>query len=86
MREGLTELKIHGKYYQIKAKVANTDTMSGHADQSEMLEWMKKIKKKPKKIFLVHGESQSLNSFRVKIKDEIGVEVLVPEINDEFKL
>jgi metallo-beta-lactamase family protein len=86
LREGLTELKIHGKYYQIKAKVANTDTMSGHADQSEMLEWMKKIKKKPKKIFLVHGESQSLNSFRVKIKDEIGVEVLVPEINDEFKL
>ena len=86
LREGLTELKIHGKYYQIKAKVANTDTMSGHADQSEMLEWIKKIKKKPKKIFLVHGESQSLNSFRVKIKDEIGVEVVVPEINDELKL
>jgi len=86
LKEGVRELKLHGKYFQIEAQVENIDSMSGHADQGEMLQWIKNYIKKPKKIFLVHGEPQAQNIFRVKIKDEIGVEVEIPEMYEEIDL
>ena len=86
LKEGIKELKIHGKYYPITAEIEYTDTMSGHADQTEMLSWIKSFKKKPKQIFLVHGEPQAQSIFRVKIKDETKIDVIIPELNSEFSV
>lgn len=86
LKEGLKEVKLHGKYVDIFAEIKNIDSMSGHADQKEMLDWIKAFRKNPKKIFLVHGESQAQDVFRVKIQDEIGSEVIIPELNQEFIL
>ena len=86
LREGVRELKLHGKYYQITAEIKHIDSMSGHADQGEMLHWLKSFSKKPKKIFLVHGEPQAQNIFRVKIQDEIGVKVVIPEMYEKMGL
>jgi len=86
LKEGLKEVKLHGKYVDIFAEIKNIDSMSGHADQKEMLDWIKAFRKNPKKIFLVHGEPQAQDVFRVKIQDEIGSEVIIPELNQEFIL
>lgn len=86
LKEGQKELKLYGKYYQIDAEVQYIDSMSGHADQSEMISWLRNFKEKPAKLFLVHGEPQAQNIFRVKIKDELGIEAIIPQINDEFEL
>ncbi len=86
LKEGATELKMYGKYYKVKATIREITSLSAHADQHEMLEWMEKIKTKPKKIFLVHGEPQAQETFRVKIQDELKTEVLIPKLNDEFIL
>lgn len=86
LKEGIREVKLHGKYYQISCEVATIETMSGHADQGEMLRWLKNFKKKPNKIFLVHGEPQAQNIFRVKIKDELKTEVVIPELYQEIDL
>lgn len=86
LKEGVKEVKLHGKYYQIACEVATIETMSGHGDQGEMLRWMKNFKKKPNKIFLVHGEPQAQNIFRVKIKDELKIEVVIPELYQEICL
>jgi metallo-beta-lactamase family protein len=51
-----------------------------------MLEWLKQYKQKPSKIFLVHGEPMAQQAFRVKIKDELGIDVMVPTQNEEFIL
>ncbi len=61
-------------------------SMSAHADQREMLDWMNNFQRKPKKNFLVHGEPQAQDVFRVKIQDELKIEVVIPQLNDEFKL
>lgn len=86
LEEGAHEIKMHGKYYPIKAEVEKISSLSAHGDQQEMLTWLKKFEVKPECIFLVHGEPNALETFRVKIKDEIQVEATIPEQYEEHNL
>ena len=76
---GAHELKIHGRYYPVKAKTIEIKGLSAHADQQELIRWVKQLQKAPKLIILVHGEPCALEALRVKVKDEIRcpVEVMV---------
>jgi len=69
LKEGAGEIKIHGHYFKVKASIESVNTMSSHADQSEILEWMSAIKNTPEKVFIIHGEPQASHALRVKIKD-----------------
>jgi metallo-beta-lactamase family protein len=71
------ELKIHGRFYPVKAKTVEIPGLSAHADQLELINWLRQIKKIPKLIMLVHGEPCALEALRVKIKDEIHTEAKV---------
>lgn len=77
---GAAELKIYGKYYEVKAEVFNLQVLSAHADQTELLDWMSGIKNTPEKIFITHGEQQAADTFRVKIKDTYGWDCIIPEL------
>lgn len=70
---GGRELKIHGRYYEVRAQVKEIGELSAHADQSELLTWLKKIERKPERVYLVHGEPDALNTLRVKVKDELDI-------------
>jgi len=80
--EGTKELKIYGKYYPVQAEVFDLQVLSAHADQNELLDWMREIKEAPKHIFVVHGESIAADAFRMKIKDTYGWEARIPELNE----
>jgi metallo-beta-lactamase family protein len=86
--EGTTEIKLHGHYFKVRATVEHIHTMSSHADQSEILDWMSEIKNHPTKVFIVHGEPHAAQVLRVKIKDQFGWDCIVPQLNDmiEFNL
>ncbi|MDF2553580.1 MAG: fold metallo-hydrolase [Chryseobacterium sp.] len=71
------ELKIHGRYYPVKANVVELTGLSAHADQSELMEWIKKYKNPPKQIMLVHGEPSALEALRVKIQTELQIPVKI---------
>lgn len=78
--EGAPELKIYGKYYQVKAEVFSLQELSAHADQAELLDWASKITNAPQKVFITHGEQQAADTFRVKIKDTFGWDCIIPEL------
>ncbi|MEZ4970614.1 MAG: MBL fold metallo-hydrolase [Flavobacteriaceae bacterium] len=80
--EGGHELKLFGKYYPVRSKIHHLESLSAHADQSELLHWMGDIENIPEKVFLIHGEPTSLDAFRVKIRDVHGWNVHVPKLND----
>lgn len=77
--EGAGELKLFGKYYPVKAKIEHLESLSAHADQNGLLQWMQDIKNIPEKVFLVHGEPTALDAFRVKIGDVYGWQVHIPK-------
>ncbi|MCM4173287.1 MBL fold metallo-hydrolase [Arenibacter sp. TNZ] len=80
--EGAHELKFFGKYYPVKAKIHHLESLSAHADQSELMHWLKDIENIPETVFLIHGEPTSLDAFRVKIKDFYGWRVHLPKLNE----
>lgn len=84
--EGAHEIKLFGKYISVKAQIEHLDSLSAHADQLELLEWLSEIKNIPEKVFLVHGESSSLDTFRVKIRDTFGWQVHIPKLYDTFEI
>lgn len=86
LSEGTTEIKLHGHYFKVRATIEHIHTMSSHADQSEILDWMSGIKNKPNKVFIIHGEAQASQALRVKIKDQFGWTCYVPQLLDKLDL
>ncbi len=80
------ELKIHGRFYPVKAKAVEVQGLSAHADQLELIAWLKKLKRQPKLIMLVHGEPCALEALRVKIKVEIQIEAKIMKQHQEVIL
>lgn len=84
--EGAHEIKLFGKYLPVKAKIEHLESLSAHADQFELLDWLSGIKNYPEKVFLVHGEPMALDAFRVKLKDTFGWKVHIPKLYECLKI
>ncbi len=80
--EGAHELKLFGKYQPVNAKIEHLESLSAHADQKELLQWLKEIKNIPEKVFLIHGEPTALDAFKVKIRDVYGWKAHIPKLNE----
>ena len=81
LEEGAHEIKFFGKYYPVKAKIKTIESLSAHADQEGLINWMSAIKNIPEKIFLMHGEPTALDGFRVKIKETYHWNATLPKLN-----
>ena len=84
--EGATEIKIYGKYYPVLAKILEIEGLSAHGDQNDLLNWLSDLKKKPEKVFLVHGENQPADELRIKINEKYGFDCAVPMMGQEIEL
>ncbi|WP_166965358.1 MBL fold metallo-hydrolase RNA specificity domain-containing protein [Yeosuana marina] len=86
LQDGAHEIKFFGKYYPVKATIKSIESLSAHADQMDLLNWMSNIKNIPKNVFLIHGEPPALDAFRIKIKDTYQWNVTIPKLSDIQKL
>jgi metallo-beta-lactamase family protein len=86
--EGAQEIKFFGKYYSVKAKIHHIESLSAHADQHGLLDWMSAFENTPEEVFLIHGEPTALDAFRVKIKDTYNWKATIPKLNEirEFQI
>ncbi|MDP1692497.1 MAG: MBL fold metallo-hydrolase [Burkholderiaceae bacterium] len=76
---GAKEVKIHGEYVAVKAEVSQLEGFSGHADANGLMSWMRGFERAPRQVFVVHGEAEAADTLRLRIKDELGWTVHVPE-------
>lgn len=76
--EGAPEIKIRGEYYPVRARVEDMSSLSAHADQGELLDWLRRCAFKPRLALVVHGEPQSADALRVRLRDEFGWPVFCP--------
>ena len=83
---GEKEVRILGQEYPVNARIARINGFSAHADKEELFEWLSGLKKPPRKLFVVHGESESANKFGDYIREKTGWEVAVPAYQDEVVL
>ena len=81
--DGAHEIKIRGRYYPVKAKIHDIESLSAHADQKDLLDWLSRVKEKPERVFLVHGEPTALDALRVKLKDAFDWNPIIPQLNQK---
>lgn len=66
--DGDKKVNIFGEEYDVNAKIKIMDYFSGHADQKELLDYLRlNTQNKLKSIFLVHGEEDMALPLREKI-------------------
>jgi len=84
--EGERIVKIHGEKIFVRAKIVNLDGYSAHGDYNEMLQWVRNFKETPQQVVLVHGEEQTCLQWAERIKENFGIEPVVPDIGQTFSL
>lgn len=84
--EGSSEIKLYGKFYTVKAKIHHIDSLSAHADQEGLLNWLSEIKNSPKKVFLIHGEASAQNVLKQKLEEKYSWEVYIPKLYERVEV
>jgi metallo-beta-lactamase family protein len=65
IKDRAAEVRIHGDFYKVRARIEEINAFSAHADYSEAWDWMSALDlTQLKKVFLVHGEAASLTHMR----------------------
>lgn len=82
--DGATKVKIFGEEISVNARIEVIDGFSGHADKAGLLSWIGSFSNKPKKIFVVHGERETMSIFAQTITDKFGIQCIVPSKGDSY--
>lgn len=83
---GEERVRIHGQWFAVRAEIASLDMLSAHADQDELVAWLRSCEQVPRRVFIVHAEPDAAEALRVRIIDELGWSCEVPEYCDVVEL
>ncbi len=84
--DGASELKMYGRYIPVNAEVLQDDEFSVHSDASDLIGWLAEMTPRPQTVFCVHGEIGSAKALARRIKKELGILAVVPEMGEVVRL
>ncbi|MGB8450961.1 MAG: MBL fold metallo-hydrolase [Anaerocolumna sp.] len=76
--DGAKEVKLFGEIIHVNAEIRKLAGVSGHADRNGLLTWINHYDKKPKRVFVVHGETSVCDLFTETLKTEYGLDAVAP--------
>jgi metallo-beta-lactamase family protein len=80
---GDKEVSIFGTLYPVRADIERIDSYSGHADYNEMIAFLEcQEKEQVKQLILVHGDIDSQEFFRDKLKEKGFGNIVIPELGE----
>jgi len=91
LQKGLTEAPLinsSGKMevMQVEMQVKSVRGFSGHSDRRQLVNYLQRLKPKPERIIVLHGEKSKSLSMAHMFKRKYNVESLVPEVLETIKL
>jgi KH/beta-lactamase-domain protein len=91
VQKGLTEapiMKSNGKIEVMKVnlQVESIEGFSGHSDRRQLINYIRRVKPKPERIIVVHGEKSKCLSIANLFQRKYKVETIVPEVLETVKL
>lgn len=84
--EGAGEVKLFGELIDVKAEIVKLDGVSGHADRTGLMNWVKAFNNTPKTVFVVHGEDEVCDSFAQAVSQECHINAIAPYTGDAYDL
>lgn len=86
LREGAVDVNVYGEPVHVRAEMAQLDGFSAHADQREILDWVRQLDPAPRTIFLVHGELGPMETLAGLLRERTTATVHIPTLGQEFTL
>ncbi len=82
---GMSEVKIFGELYSVKAEIQQIRTLSAHADARDLVTYITESEPYAlKKVFLVHGEWDTMMNFRETLNKTGIKDVEIPDLHSEW--
>ena len=83
---GAKKVKLFGEEMAVNAQIEYIEGYSGHADQEGLLNFIYSFIKKPKHIFLVHGEPEGQEVLKSKIMETTNLPVTIPSFGETYEV
>jgi metallo-beta-lactamase family protein len=93
LQDGAKTVKVDGQIRQVHCRVRSISGFSAHADESELLDWLRNFGSGrrsgdagfPRRVFLVHGDPEAQLAIEPKVR-ELGFEVHIPKWRESVTL
>ncbi len=86
IKDGARHVTIFGEQIDVRCEIRELEGISGHADQTGLLDWIKAFKKEPKQIFINHGEEEVAPFFANFVVKTLGIRAYAPKKFETFSL
>lgn len=86
LQEGRDQVMIFDERVHVRAKVVTIQGFSGHKDSFHLVKFVESTKDALKKVFVVMGESRVSMFLAQKLRDNLGVNAVVPEQGQTIEL
>lgn len=86
IRDGASEVNVHGERLHVRAKVLSIDGYSSHKDSEHLVEFVSHTADTVRKVFVCMGETKSALFLVQRLRDYLGVNAVHPEEGDEVVL
>ena len=86
IEEGLKTVRINGEDVAVRAHIVKISGYSGHKDSNGLLNFVEDTQDTVKKVFVVMGEPKSEMFLAQKLRDNLGINAIVPEVGSSVTL
>lgn len=83
--EGAESVRLFGEDIAVRAEIKSLKGTSGHADQQGLISWLEKFGKKPRTVYLNHGNEESIAVLAAELRER-GYAVETPYSGTEYDL
>ncbi|PIT92741.1 MAG: MBL fold hydrolase [Candidatus Harrisonbacteria bacterium CG10_big_fil_rev_8_21_14_0_10_42_17] len=84
--DGAETVTIFGESVSVRARVRNIGGYSAHADQAQLLAWLKPLRKSLKNVFVVQGEESQSEALLAAIQDQLAIHAEIPQFQNTYVL
>lgn len=80
--DGAKRVKVLGEQISVRANIYDLEGFSAHADQEQLIEWLKNLSCRPTNLFIVHGEYDAARQFAEVLQKEFGFSTYIPQYGE----
>ena len=84
--EGAPSVKLLGRYVPVRAEIIDVPAFSVHADQHEILAWLRSAPAAPEMVYVVHGDPAAAEALRAEITKQLRWNAVVPRYLERVRL
>lgn len=86
LTDGASSVRLFGEDIAVHAAIMEMDGISGHADRAILLDWLGHMERKPRTVFVNHGDDTVCDAFAQTLQEQLSVNAVAPFSGDGYDL